>query len=90
MGERPKCLTLERQRNNEGYNPDNCIWATPKTQALNRRSTRYITAWGITKPLEVWAEQNNINPVTIHSRLKRGWSPEEAIAIQPRAYKKLK
>ena len=30
-------LTLERDRNDEGYGPDNCRWTTPKVRANNRR-----------------------------------------------------
>ena len=47
MGERPEGVglggkslyTLERKDNNLGYSPDNCIWATRKVQASNKRAT---------------------------------------------------
>lgn len=37
MGPRPHGMTLEREKNDEGYSKDNCVWATRSTQAKNRR-----------------------------------------------------
>ena len=37
MGERPEGTTIDRIDNNEGYNLDNCRWATPKEQRENQR-----------------------------------------------------
>jgi len=39
MGDKPSIsLTLERINNEEGYNSDNCKWATRKEQANNKRN----------------------------------------------------
>ena len=39
-----------------------------------------MTVGGVTKPLQQWAADNGLNLNTLRKRLKRGLSPEEAIA----------
>lgn len=36
MGPRPDGLTLEREDNDKGYGPDNCVWATWSAQQKNK------------------------------------------------------
>jgi len=44
MGNKPFIAsTLERIDNNSDYCKENCIWASPKEQASNRRNNIYIT-----------------------------------------------
>lgn len=46
MGTPPSGLTLDREDNAAGYSPDNCRWATKKTQGRNKRNNVRDMVWG--------------------------------------------
>ena len=84
MGEPPEGTSLERVRNAEGYNPENCVWATPVQQARNRRSTKLVTFKGKEAPLIQHCETEELPYGTVLARLSRGWTIEESLTRRVR------
>lgn len=79
MGSRPKGMSLDRRNNELGYCKENCYWATRQKQAINRRSTIFITIDGVTQPANAWCAKYGINETTAYERIKRGWSACDAV-----------
>lgn len=79
MGKRPVGMSLERINNDGDYSPDNCRWATPREQAMNRRSNVRLTIKGETRTVKEWSELSGVSPKNIYQRISRGWSHDEAI-----------
>lgn len=73
--------TLDRIDSTKDYSPDNCRWATWKTQSSNRGDFNISYTYnGETLILKQWAEKLGIKYTTLHKRLTRSkMSFEEAI-----------
>lgn len=80
MGEAPSPdHTLERIDNDGPYCKENCRWAPHAEQARNTRKNRKLTHDGRTMNLSDWAREVGIRPDILSTRLRRGWTIEEAI-----------
>jgi len=76
--------TVERIDTNGNYDPLNCRWATRKEQSLNRRSNRLVQYNGERKPVAAWVAQLGLNEELVRSRLRLGWSFQDAVDTPPR------
>lgn len=81
-------LTLDRINVDKGYSPDNCRWVDIITQNNNKSNTHYITFKGEEHSVAEWSRIVNIKHSTILGRLKRGWSPEQALTISTKGQHK--
>lgn len=72
--------TIERIDNNVGYSPENCVWATSKTQCNNRSNNHLIEYKGQTHTITEWAEITGIRKDTLRRRIcVYNWSIERAL-----------
>lgn len=80
MGPRPSPEhTIDRRDNGKGYCKENCRWATKEEQANNTRTNIFYTHNGVSKTLAAWCKEYNIDYYVVYSRLKNGWSLEQAL-----------
>lgn len=88
MGPRPSPQhSLDRIDNAGGnYEKSNCRWTTIDVQAVNRRTTIWITYHGETHTANEWedtpgCQARNIKARNILDRLRSGWPLEDAMTI---------
>ena len=93
MGTCPRGMSIDRFPDNDAhYSCGRCgqcaangwslnaRWATRQQQMANTRQNVWITFNGHTRILEEWSRITGVEPTLIRSRLKKGLSPEEALA----------
>ena len=80
MGERPPGMTLERDRVNEGYSPENCRWASPAEQSVNKRNNVFIEHQGRRMTVSQWAAELGLNAKRMYYGVKQGWPPERLLS----------
>jgi hypothetical protein len=79
MGSKPSDIhSIERKDNSKGYEPSNCVWATPDVQNWNKRSTIKIEVDGQIKTLMECERDYGVKRTTIDRRLREGWDHERA------------
>lgn len=82
MGRRPSLHhTIDRIDVHQGYFKENCRWSTAKEQQNNRSNNVLIMINGTTKTMSEWAQRYNIKKSTINKRIKRGWTPVDAVIL---------
>lgn len=76
-------IEIDRFPNRDGnYEPGNCRIATKTQNNRNSRKNRFITAFGETKCVSEWVEDQRcvVSQSILVDRLNLNWNPEEAIA----------
>lgn len=81
MGERPEGTTLDRIDVNLGYTKENCRWATPIQQGNNKTDNHWVSCGGEVHTVAEWSRLRGLLQNTILYRLRRGWTPEEALGF---------
>ena len=76
-------LTLERIDNDGHYEIDNCTFVPVEMQALNRSTNVHLTYKGETHTLSEWADIIGMHHRTLEARVRRGWTVEECLSIEP-------
>lgn len=89
IGPRQNKTSLDRFPDKCGhYEPGNVRWGTDEMQANNKRNNVTASINGKTMTIAQWSREIGTSPGSIHSRIKRGWTPEEAVSVSIRPVRK--
>jgi hypothetical protein len=83
VGKRPSPKhSIDRHPNPGGnYEPDNVRWATSTEQARNKKTTKLISYSGKQMCLKEWCEVLGLSYERVRSRMRLGWSVENAFSV---------
>lgn len=82
---------LARKNPLKGWTPSNIVgWTDHQFVATHRPYNNTMTYKGKTQALSDWAREYDINFATLWSRVKRGYTPEQALTKKPNKGNKFK
>jgi hypothetical protein len=91
MGERPFVgAEIDRVDNDHGYSPDNCVWTTKTKNLANTRQNVIIEAFGKSMTESAWAKETGLDRTVISYRIRKGWTPEDALTKPARPINRIK
>ncbi len=73
--------SLDRINNAGNYEPGNVRWLTQKEQCRNTRRNHFVEHNGERLTCAEWEERTGLPQIAIIKRLRRGWTPEEALTV---------
>ena len=82
-----KGLWIDRINGAGNYEPSNCQWVTREAQIHNMSHVIWMTFNGERKPLPVWARERGYTVTTLRSRIKHGWTAEQALTLPTGTYR---
>lgn len=78
MGSKPPGMSIDRIDNNKGYSPENCRWATPAQQSVNKRNNIFVLFKGERMCLAHGIQAAALPKSSVYLRLASGQSIEMA------------
>lgn len=72
-------LTIDRINHDGNYEPDNCRWITHREQQHNKSTNHLLTYNGKTQDIAQWAQELDVTPGTLITRLRYGWLDEDVL-----------